>query len=122
LRPGEFWRREAETEEARRQAAIDFERLRVEAAEQAEVIARQRAEVAEAAEASQRKLADLQAAQIENERLRREAAEQAELVAKKTALLEKERARRSRLVAILASIGVAVAASVAVFEYWKSVR
>ena len=58
--------------------------------------------------------------EIENERLRREAAEQSELAARKSALWEKERARRSRLVAIVASIGALIV--VALAAYWSQDR
>jgi formylglycine-generating enzyme required for sulfatase activity len=132
------WRLEAEREETSRQREIengrlraeaaehkareeqmlrDKERLRAEAAEQAGTIARQRAEGAErvAREEQMRRQAE-----IEAERFRREAAEQSELAAKKSALLDKERARRSRLVAIMASIAAAIALALA--AYWGQDR
>jgi formylglycine-generating enzyme required for sulfatase activity len=64
--------------------------------------------------------------EIDNERLRREAAEQSELAAKKTALWEKERARRSRLVALV-SFGAAIATTaaaiaIAAYVFWSQLE
>ncbi len=53
--------------------------------------------------------------EIDNERLRAEAAEQSALAARKTALLEQERARRSRLVAIVAFVGALMALALAAY-------
>ena len=53
--------------------------------------------------------------EVDNERLRREAAEQSELAARKSALLEKERAQRSRLVAIVAFVGALMALALATY-------
>jgi formylglycine-generating enzyme required for sulfatase activity len=60
-----------------------------------------------------RKEQDRHLAEIETQRLRAEAAEASALADKKTALLEKERARRSRLVAIVAFVGALMALALA---------
>ena len=55
--------------------------------------------------------------EVEIERLRRREAEQSALAAKKTALWEKERARRSLLVAVLACVGALIV--IAAFAIWS---
>jgi formylglycine-generating enzyme required for sulfatase activity len=77
-----YWKARANYREARRREGIDNERLRREAAEQAEIIAKQRAEAAE-----------------------------------RESRLDKERALRSRLVAILVSIGAVIV--IAAFAIWS---